>query len=502
MVPAPTPSTSPTCPAPRTRGDGPHPSTGDEVAPNCSPHARGWSLGPDWTTAHRDLLPARAGMVPPRPLRRPRPGPAPRTRGDGPLLPAALYSTRPCSPHARGWSRRQREAGLRIGLLPARAGMAPRRSPSSGTTRPAPRTRGDGPSSRASRAQFTHCSPHARGWPPPPLKRPTTCGLLPARAGMVPPPWISQTWRQPAPRTRGDGPCAIMSPYGVTVCSPHARGWSLVLLAIPEGFTLLPARAGMVPYGGDRLERCTPAPRTRGDGPAKMGHPSQGLICSPHARGWSREVRSGGRRPRLLPARAGMVPATASWRSRPSSAPRTRGDGPRTMTATTAITACSPHARGWSHHGLAGAGRQDLLPARAGMVQGRAARRDGIHPAPRTRGDGPDAADAYTLVRICSPYPRGWSQLVLGLQGADPLLPARAGMVPSPAPATSGRPAPLTRGDGPRARQKTEADVGCSPQPRPCLRPRPVCCGRSSAEPEHRRKCPRTRDSHRRCPVR
>ncbi|THA72273.1 hypothetical protein E6P78_03105 [Streptomyces sp. A0958] len=83
----------------------------------------------------------------------------------------------------------------------------------------------------------------------------------------------------------------------------------------PSSHSLLPARAGMVPGQSGGARSTTPAPRTRGDGPREGVYVQLTRGCSPHARGWSRCRGRRAGRERLLPARAGMVPAKASTSS-------------------------------------------------------------------------------------------------------------------------------------------------------------------------------------------
>lgn len=85
---------------------------------------------------------------------------------------------------------------------------------------------------------------HPRGWS---QRRPSSCGagsLLPALAGMVPPPTPCARPCSTAPRARGDGPQTSWAFKDRVVCSP-CRGW--------------PRRS------------LTTAPRARGDGPDRPG---------------------------------------------------------------------------------------------------------------------------------------------------------------------------------------------------------------------------------------
>ncbi len=226
----------------------------------------------------------------------------------------------------------------------------------------------------------------------------------------------------------------------------------------------------MVPDGRSGHRKHESAPRTRGDGPVHVPARPKVLDCSPHARGWSPPHDYHGHRHRLLPARAGMVPQGSARGSASPAAPRTRGDSPVRDFQRAQHWTCSPHARGWSHHRDRHTELPGLLPARAGMVPSLSSGSTRRAPAPRMRGDGPLGVIHDSTKFSCSPRTRGWSHHRPQPQEAAGLLPAR--------------------GDGPCAGQKAEADRGCSPNPRSCLRPRPVCYGRSSAELEHRKEVP------------
>ncbi|KOV36117.1 hypothetical protein ADK58_01280 [Streptomyces sp. XY152] len=82
-------------------------------------------------------------MVPDRPGARLGARPAPRTRGDGPEMVILPPVTAICSPHPRGWSLSARRWRSPASLLPAPAGMVPRRPGPAPPAPPAPRTRGD-----------------------------------------------------------------------------------------------------------------------------------------------------------------------------------------------------------------------------------------------------------------------------------------------------------------------------------------------------------------------
>ena len=97
----------------------------EEESP-CSPRERGWSRGLRSPVSHPAVLPARAGMVPARRRCGTRTGRAPRASGDGPNRWAAELTIEVCSPRERGWSLPAHLVERDRQVLPARAGMVPR----------------------------------------------------------------------------------------------------------------------------------------------------------------------------------------------------------------------------------------------------------------------------------------------------------------------------------------------------------------------------------------
>ncbi len=322
--------------------------------------------------------------------------------------------------------------------------MVPRRTPATERPVPAPRTRGDGPSTARAPAVRSSCSPRPRGWSLDSAGTGRPVQLLPAPAGMVPGQLLGHRPGQPAPRTRGDGPEQAKQVTQLLDCSPHPRGWSRHPARGLPLAGLLPAPAGMVPLLVPRVRSGTAAPRTRGDGPASSS-------------AWT--TSSG-----LLPAPAGMVPHCTIAVPRKGTAPRTRGDGPGVNSRSMVLIPCSPHPRGWSRRPGADVPPPALLPAPAGMVLTAHVDVPGHAAAPRTRGDGPAQAVDRLAAETCSPHPRGWSRGAAVGRCARRLLPAPAGMLPSCGPSLSaGSPAPRTRGDGPKTRKVK--GKGCSPHP-------------------------------------
>ena len=169
----------------------------------------------------------------------------------------------------------------------------------------------------------------------------------------------------------------------------------------------------------------------------------------------------------LLPAPAGMVPGRPLRGHDRRSAPRARGDGPTSRADWAAIEDCSPRPRGWSPHTRRPRRPLRLLPAPAGMVPSPSSHPTAAAPAPRARGDGPGMKNTPQFTTGCSPRPRGWSQRLRGGHHPGDLLPAPAGMAPRPR--THPRrpvPAPRARGDGPPSTADAHTDDPCSPRPR------------------------------------
>ncbi len=136
--------------------------------------------------------------------------------------------------------------------------------------------------------------------------------------------------------------------YATLAFAPHTRGWSLPHRMRRTQEELCPAHAGMVPSTPPPLSGCTSLPRTRGDGPCACFSPITYKTFAPHTQGWSRGVHILLKTRFLCPAHAGMVPARWAWGRPPASLPRTRGDGPASISKGSTACSFAPHTRGWS----------------------------------------------------------------------------------------------------------------------------------------------------------
>ena len=269
MVPSPGRSQSRCAGAPRASGDGPDSASKPWPRSQCSPRERGWSRLPHRPRGHGSVLPARAGMVPLRACFGRRTRCAPRASGDGPGYGFNGRWLQLCSPRERGWSRGGSRRRTRRGVLPARAGMVRPRPAAARSGWGAPRASGDGPADQVAALLKQSCSPRERGWSLAQRVVARDGGVLPARAGMVPHRQLAIEVADGAPRASGDGPRPAGPAPTPCSCSPRERGWSRVEHDHSAHVGVLPARAGMVPSGCGRRRRRPSAPRASGDGPAR-----------------------------------------------------------------------------------------------------------------------------------------------------------------------------------------------------------------------------------------
>ena len=180
--------------------------------------------------------------------------------------------------------------------------------------------------------------------------------VFPACAGVVPklPRFKRRTQR--LPRMRGGGPATHLGALFSASSSPHARGWSLCILAHVLPRPVFPACAGVVLDQGDSAMK------------AAVMMACWSNASSPHARGWSRDVLLGHQRAHVFPACAGVVPRRESPATTRKGLPRMRGGGPVALEQTRRLHESSPHARGWSPISAASKWAMPVFPACAGVV--------------------------------------------------------------------------------------------------------------------------------------
>ncbi len=191
-----------------------------------------------------------------------------------------------------------------------------------------PHTRGDGPRSSYDGCVPNTFSPHAWGWSDDMPLEEGAAGIFPTRVGMV---RGLSSWNRSTPHfphTRGDGPLNPLIKEIYALFSPHAWGWSAVVLEPGEGLTIFPTRVGMVRLNGLPYTQGFYFPHTRGDGPLLCRFQGTAKTFSPHAWGWSALLSALRTAFSIFPTRVGMVRAARPSGRGVGNFPHTRGDGP------------------------------------------------------------------------------------------------------------------------------------------------------------------------------
>lgn len=110
--------------------------------------------------------------------------------------------------------------------------------------------------------------------------------ILPACAGVNPRRVFRNKHRQHSPRMCGGQPLLPIVEFARSQFSPHARGSTLCRTFIGVPFKILPACAGINPTVPHRIQRREHSPRMRGGQPNKDSFPySLATAFTPHARG-------------------------------------------------------------------------------------------------------------------------------------------------------------------------------------------------------------------------
>ena len=209
------------------------------------------------------------------------------------------------------------------------------------------------------------------------------------------------------PRSRGvysSGMCGRTVRPG---SSPLARGLPWRARAGPSIRRIIPARAGFTPRTASRSAASRDHPRSRGVYRHPSRPPAPGCGSSPLARGLP---PTGLPRPltaRIIPARAGFT-SSSSWPPRATGDhPRSRGVYPSILCITIILCGSSPLARGLPRDRTALRPPLRIIPARAGFTP---------------PGPGPPRTP-----RGSSPLARGLQQPAVGARQHRRIIPARAG---------------------------------------------------------------------------
>ncbi len=315
-----------------------------------------------------------------------------------------------------------------------------------------------------------------------------TTPVGPAPSGMVRTPRPRACSARCRPRARGDGSRLVSLARYTLTSAPRPRGWF-----VREASRLLrdavgPAPAGMVPGRRTRSGPNWCRPRARGDGSPTLSVSGGAAWSAPRPRGWFGHHRGLHHRPDVVPAPAGMVPATAAAPTRSGSPPRARGDGSRSWRSSRPPTPSAPRPRGWFLVGVLDDQVGGVGPAPAGMVLRALRESCTSNSRPRARGDGSSTRAGRLGTSWSAPRPRGWFLLERGSRDPQHVGPAPAGMVPpghpghllwsmsaprprgwipAPRPAVRcARSRPRARGDGSRIGLVRGLTGGSAPRPR------------------------------------
>lgn len=132
-------------------------------------------------------------------------------------------------------------------MLPASVGLVPRRSTSTHGRRSAPRECRAGSYTNLSFLKIYACSPQVRDWSWSKVTKFTRVQVLPAGAGLVPAAGTRGDERTGAPLGCRASPSVRPEPIHVSVCSLRVRDWSRLDGAGRREVVVLPAGAGLVP---------------------------------------------------------------------------------------------------------------------------------------------------------------------------------------------------------------------------------------------------------------
>ena len=338
----------------------------------------------------RRIIPARAGFTCRSRAHRPHPGDHPRSRGVYDRRPGTGPQPRGSSPLARGLPALRAAVPARPGIIPARAGFTSPRTTITPATPDHPRSRGVYGVKISPCPRTAGSSPLARGLHLDAARRPDDVRIIPARAGFTRRRGRSAARSWDHPRSRGVYLVMVVMVVSYLGSSPLARG--LRARSAPGGRRpgIIPARAGFTLPGGGRVVEVGDHPRSRGVYRSRTRGPRSPSGSSPLARGLQRLSRPAGQRVRIIPARAGFTPSgrPPPWARRDH--PRSRGVYPRTPRRSPRSSGSSPLARG-------------LPPACGRQVL--------------ARGDHPRSRGVYLRRWLRGRRRRGSSPLARGLRG-------------------------------------------------------------------------------------
>ena len=190
---------------------------------------------------------------------------------------------------------------------------------------------------------------------------------------------------------------------------------------------LIPARAGKTIHCGTTGPRAAAHPRACGENAAGTPRAAACVGSSPRVRGKYSVHGGGSRADGLIPARAGKMGWRRERRRGGWAHPRACGENALALRVASATSGSSPRVRGKSHARRMGSGLPGLIPARAGKMALRPARRSPRGAHPRACGENGAMSSMPRTSPGSSPRVRGKYGRVYRPHVGDGLIPARAG---------------------------------------------------------------------------
>ena len=241
-------------------------------------------------------------------------------------IASILLSHRGSSPLARGLPTGILRRSGEWGIIPARAGFTRTVTPTAGTSRDHPRSRGVYRRHGKPNHHGPGSSPLARGLPTRKWCSSRCCGIIPARAGFTCTGMSSAAPSADHPRSRGVYSFAAFASSALSGSSPLARGLPTTRSRVRVGVRIIPARAGFT-------ERRFPLDESAGG-------------SSPLARGLRDDRLAVGWPVGIIPARAGFTPVHVQRVDARRDHPRSRGVYCDNALVGPLLTGSSPLARG------------------------------------------------------------------------------------------------------------------------------------------------------------
>ncbi len=249
--------------------------------------------------------------------------------------------------------------------------------------------------------------------------------------------------------------------------SPRERGSSGVGDGLAGLVAVVPARAGVIPVTRSSCSRVRSRPRASGGHPPPGHRGTREPRSSPRERGSSHVALRDVLHRYVVPARAGVIPCRPSRRTRPRRRPRASGGHPSVVVTLDGQITSSPRERGSSGAVAAGLGRQRVVPARAGVIPLPASASTSTSCRPRASGGHPRRHGDGGYALQSSPRERGSSRLGARRLRLDRVVPARAGVIASiPSRCASSMCRPRASGGHPAAMIAAVRMVKSSPRER------------------------------------